>query len=89
MALDSESPTPSDEPGYHHIRHIALEFFRKYVSARIESLVDGTFDIVSASGIELGSYGRRSAHGHTWLYATGLATPRLTWAIQSDEKEDV
>lgn len=32
------------------------------------------------AGVEVGSYGRRTAIGRTWLYGTGLALPRFTIA---------
>lgn len=33
---------------------------------------------IEMEGVEIGSYGRRSALGRTWLYGTGLALPRFT-----------
>lgn len=39
-------------------------------------------DLVSQQGIELGSYGVRSAFGRTWVYGTGLAEPRFSTALK-------
>ncbi len=33
---------------------------------------------IEMEGVEIGSYGRRTALGRTWLYGTGLALPRFT-----------
>lgn len=39
-----------------------------------------TYDIESAEGIELGSYGYRHLLSEHWIYGTGLALPRFTVA---------
>lgn len=39
------------------------------------------FDI-ELNGFEIGSYGRREAHGVQWLYGTGVAEPRFSTALQ-------
>lgn len=39
-------------------------------------------DLVSPQGIELGSYGSRTAFGRTWIYGTGLAEPRFSTALK-------
>jgi len=48
-----------------------------YVNPEIKDMGDGTFDI-ECEGIELGSYGIREHEGHKWIYATGIAEPRLS-----------
>jgi hypothetical protein len=41
------------------------------------------FDI-NLNGIEIGSYGIRSYKPITWVYGTGLALPRLTYAMKKE-----
>jgi hypothetical protein len=42
-----------------------------------------TYDIIdSKSGIELGSYGIREYNGFKWIFATGLAEPRLSKVLK-------
>lgn len=61
----------------------AAAFFARYVTVAVADIGDGSFDLVDARfGIELGSYGRRSRDGLTWLYGTGLAEPRLTRVLE-------
>lgn len=60
--------------------------FAKSEGARVERVVtDSGFDLYSG-GIEIGSYGIRSAfiggRTFTWAYGTGLAEPRFSQAIQ-------
>jgi hypothetical protein len=38
---------------------------------------NGSFDLI-CKGIELGSYGIRKYNNHKWIYATGVAEPRLS-----------
>jgi len=60
----------------------AREFYERFVPTKVIDMGDGSFDIVDAvAGIELGSYGRRTANGITWLYGTGLAEPRLSQVV--------
>jgi len=33
------------------------------------------------NGVEVGSYGKREHAGHRWVYGTGLALPRATFAV--------
>jgi hypothetical protein len=58
----------------------ALAFFRSYITCEVVSMNDGSHDIISSNGIELGSYGVRSYKNYTWIYGTGLAEPRLSAA---------
>lgn len=55
-----------------------VELF-KHLSGKTPAIAptDDGWDIELA-GVELGSYGRRTALGQTWLYGTGLALPRFT-----------
>ncbi len=57
------------------------------VLSKVEPIVDQGYDIVGyKSGIELGSYGIRSAGGCIkWVYGTGLALPRFT-LVKEKEK---
>ena len=60
--------------------------FAEGEGAKIERVVTNSgFDLYSG-GIEIGSYGIRSAvldgHTYTWAYGTGLAEPRFSQAIR-------
>lgn len=59
----------------------AASFLSTYIPVTRLRLPDGSTDLVTADGVELGSYGRRRRHGHTWLFGTGVAEPRLAAAI--------
>ena len=76
-------------------------FFEKYLPVSIINTtnetnqcslnIDESFDIVDTkNSIELGSYGIRSATINDkkvwWMYATGVAVPRLTYAINLNRK---
>ncbi len=56
----------------------ATDFFETYVAVERVPMGYGAVDIVDAmTGVELGSYGKRTYGDLTWLYGTGLAEPRL------------
>lgn len=55
----------------------ARSFFEKYIDCKVVATEAG-FDIESLAGIELGSYGIR---GNALVYGTGVAEPRLTYAL--------
>lgn len=55
--------------------HIASANLDAKVSTK--EMEDGSYDI-ECEGIELGSYGIREHNGHRWMYATGIAEPRLS-----------
>ena len=57
----------------------ALLFFDNYIDSHTVETSIGK-DIVSASGIELGSYGYREYGDFRWVYGTGVAEPRLSYA---------
>lgn len=68
----------------------AFKFFQRYLKPQIveTSTPDAlSFDINSSKGIELGSYGIRyhSDIGY-WIYGTGVAEPRLSYAIGSESR---
>lgn len=59
---------------------ICKKFFSKFVwkwPVEKVKMPDGSFDLV-CNGIELGSYGIREHNGLEWIYATGIAEPRLS-----------
>lgn len=56
----------------------ALAFYRRFIPCYICPMDDGSFDIMSESGVELGSYGRRRVEDISWTYGTGLAEPRFS-----------
>jgi seryl-tRNA synthetase len=37
---------------------------------------------LTVNGVEVGSYGAREHAGHRWVYGTGLALPRATYALR-------
>lgn len=45
---------------------------------------DGSIDLVSLDGVELGSYGVRHIDGYSWVYGTGLAEPRFSRVCEVD-----
>jgi hypothetical protein len=62
---------------------ICRTFFQEELGDKVEIVdnsngVDTTFDLVY-NGTELGSYGIRSCGYLTWIYATGLAEPRMSF----------
>jgi aspartyl/asparaginyl-tRNA synthetase len=65
----------------------ALQFFNSYIDSVVIDTNLGK-DIVSSTGIELGSYGFRNYKDFHWLYGTGVAEPRLSYA-ESLESEYV
>jgi hypothetical protein len=79
----------------HEMINLAEEFFSEYLTVDViennepDPLFNGpAFDIVSRRGrVELGSYGIRK-HDSTgpWIYGTGCAEPRLSYAIEQEAK---
>lgn len=57
----------------------AHRFFEKHITCDVVPTGDG-YDILSKDDIELGSYGKRSFAGFSWIYGTGLAQPRFSLA---------
>ncbi len=61
----------------------ARKFFARYVPVRLQQEGELAWDLVHAeSGIELGSYGVRTIPGHSWIYGTGVALPRLQQTME-------
>lgn len=60
----------------------ALEFFRKYDKSVYYVKTEIGWDI-NINGHEVGSYGIREYKGFKWIYGTGVAEPRLTYALQN------
>jgi hypothetical protein len=72
---------------------IASNFFRRYLGTSIVENLDpdpigrAAYDIVSfQKQIELGSYGiRKHESVGEWIYGTGAAEPRLSYAIEQEK----
>lgn len=86
--------TKASDSQLNDIMGLCLAFFRNYVSCAVVptylsdgvSLAGTTFDIVTIdSDIELGSYGIRTSKLGSWIYATGCAEPRLSYAIANSK----
>lgn len=62
---------------------ICLNFFNKHTNVSLEKTGELMYDIIDTkTGIELGSYGIRSHKlVGSWIYATGVAEPRLSTVI--------
>lgn len=59
--------------------NICMEFFQNELNESVTPLkTDIGYDLMSKTGIELGSYGIRKCEYLKWIYATGLAEPRMT-----------
>jgi hypothetical protein len=74
-----------DENALPDVIDMCKKFFLKKLSSptKVIDMGDGSFDI-AIRGIELGSYGIRRHHNLHWLYATGVAEPRLSQAAYLD-----
>lgn len=66
----------------HHIIKLTEKFFSNYIPVRIVETSHNNYDIETTTGIELGSYGIRAWHGLEWIFATGIAEPRLSKSMQ-------
>lgn len=67
----------------------ALAFLSRYVEVGLERVFqerEGKAEYlctdITSNGIELGSYGCREYKSHKWVYGTGCAEPRLSYAIK-------
>lgn len=90
--FDNNDPT---EESLDEIIQLCLKWFSRHIQCKIiktyafdAECASGhlasspAYDIVSFSGIELGSYGiRQHSSVGKWIYATGCAEPRLSTAI--------
>lgn len=62
---------------------ICQNFFNQYVNTEIKITGNLTYDIIdSKTKTELGSYGIRNHSIGSWIYATGVAEPRLSRVIK-------
>lgn len=88
--IDIADPT---EDSLEEIVSLAKEWFSFHVKCRIEETQEDdplsaskTYDVVTASGLELGSYGiREHVSVGRWVYGTGCAEPRLSQSIQESK----
>lgn len=83
MKVELIDTLDTSESRLDEIVDICFNFFKKYTDVSIEKTGELMYDIVDTkTGIELGSYGIRS-HDlvNTWIYATGVAEPRLSTVI--------
>lgn len=63
-----------------HVINTCQKFFSKFIwkwPVKKVTMEDGSIDLV-CNDIELGSYGIKEHDGLEWIYATGLAEPRLS-----------
>lgn len=59
-------------------------FFENYIPVKLERQGPLAWDLVHAeTGVEVGSYGVREVAGHSWIYGTGVALPRLQQTMDS------
>lgn len=80
MKVELFIPTMVNDETLDKVVNICLKFFKKYISCKVIETEEG-FDIVTEDNVELGSYGIRNDGNISWIYATGLAEPRLTSQI--------
>lgn len=87
MKLELIDTINTDDDALQDIINRAVEFLSIDMpgGVRIIKTADKAYDIVSRSGIELGSYGIRW-HPVTgpWIYGTGCAEPRRSYAEKSE-----
>lgn len=77
--IDFENPTMQS---LQEIIQTCKEFFELYLPVEVIQTEINNWDIVDAKyGIELGSYGIREYETVRWIYATGVAEPRLTTVL--------
>jgi hypothetical protein len=79
----------------HDMIQLAYEFFSEYLPVDVVENKEKdagayAFDIVSRRGrIEVGSYGvRQNETVGLWLYGTGCAEPRLSYAIEVEDRKN-
>lgn len=77
--IDTEDTSPDN---LHQIIEDVEYFLHRYTDKNNVEVVpnDDGWDI-NVNGIEVGSYGIRSCEYLKWIYATGCAEPRLTYAV--------
>lgn len=68
------------------IIEICVEFFTKFTDVSVIQTGNESYDIIDLdTKIELGSYGIRSVNNLKWVYATGLAEPRLSYVLSENK----
>jgi len=76
-----DSTLPMNEESVLSVLEDARIFFENYIPVELERQGPTAWDLVHAeTGIEVGSYGIREVAGHSWIYGTGVALPRLKQA---------
>jgi len=81
MKVELFEPLNTSKERFEEIVNWSLEFFSQYIYPMTLPKANNSLDIVSQLCIELGSYGIREYNGKSWIYATGVAEPRLSKAI--------
>lgn len=77
--IDFENPTIES---LQEIIQICQKYFNTFLETEVIQTEEFNWDIVDKkNGIELGSYGLRSHDTIKWIYATGVAEPRLSKVI--------
>jgi hypothetical protein len=73
-----------DEDSLDYVLGTAFDFFQTRLGDRvvIQTIVPGREYDISFDNIELGSYGIRSCDFLSWVYATGVAEPRLSRVME-------
>ena len=73
-----------DEDSLDYVLGIAHEFFKSKLGddVKIQTIVPGKEYDISFDNIELGSYGIRRCDFLDWIYATGVAEPRLSRVME-------
>lgn len=73
-----------DEESLDYVIGIAFDFFRTKLGDRvkIQTILPGEEYDISFDSIELGSYGIRRCEFLDWIYATGVAEPRLSRVME-------
>lgn len=68
---------------YQSVIATSIEFFKSVVPdpSLLEVIETDQGHDIEYFGIEIGSYGVRETSFMKWIYATGCAEPRLSWAI--------
>ena len=66
------------------LTEISLTFFNQFFTEPCICVKTEEGYDIEFMGIELGSYGMRKFNGHEWLYGTGCAEPRLSYAIKNN-----
>lgn len=68
----------------HDVVEIAFEFFKHKLGndVKIETVIQNKEYDISFDKIELGSYGIRNCEFMSWIYATGVAEPRLSRVME-------